>query len=52
MATSVKHTSVLYYKSFRIVIYGHNDCTIVIYNHNDSTIVIYNHNDSAITIKL
>ncbi len=26
----------LYYKSFMIVIYNHNDSTIVIYNHNDS----------------
>jgi hypothetical protein len=27
---------VLYYKSFTIVIYDHNDSTIVIYDHNDS----------------
>ncbi len=26
----------LYYKSFMIIIYDHNDSTIVIYDHNDS----------------
>ncbi len=29
-------TTGLYYKSFMIIIYDHNDNTIVIYEHNDS----------------
>ncbi len=40
-------TSGLYYKSFTIVIYDHNDSMIAIYNHNDSMIAIYDHNDSG-----